>query len=690
MAARAPASGAARKQRQAAGEPLRAPSKQELAKARETALAKKTAELPDAVKEALHGKAPEAAVSLVLHDKGLDSAEFLSIFRSLKTLDFSFNQLTSTSGLETLQGLKQLLLYENQLSSISDVLYITSLQELSLEGNKMTELPQLMALRNLRSLNVSGNQLEALEPRSFKGLAQLTTLRAERNRIKDIRGVGSCPALLELTLASNDLRRLDGIQHCTQLQDLVLDGNPLGSLAHLRPLGPALDALSLSECRLTSVAALPDGLEALAELYLQGNELASVEGLAAKCPALETLDLSDNLLTDPESAKREVSALGGTLADLLLRGNPMIGTTVPHDEYRAQFCRAAGPALQTLDGAAVTLGDRHGGEAGPGRPGAGGGADVLRLDGDDDGGIGGDVGGGGDGGVERELAAYMQRMKISAPAEALEGMGVDPVLLAEATSAARRGGRPSTASRPTTAQAMGAKVGGGPPLMHARTSQRTGAGDGKRVIGAEEFARSAQEFRDAMDGYAQRMRQVVEELQRDMEDDAETLLERLKKENRLDGPNPISVEFPQFPKFEVMLPRLPAREPDDAGATSSEQARAARKAVEEAIGPAPALPSRDGAREDRGAGGGGGARARKQAGSGEGAEAQGGAEEKGFRGKVDLSMRGLRPEGGFVVNRLKKGRGGVLRGGARRSRRRPRPRASRRPRPPRRRRPAPA
>jgi len=365
-------------------------------------------------------------------------------------------------------------------------------------------------------------------------------------------------------LTSNRIRSLAPLQHCTKLQDVHVGSNhltPAGIHAGLKKIARTLDTLNLTDNNLENLDGLPDGLVGLGELYVARNHLTTLKGsnVATKCPSLETFDMGHNLCTQVENILTELRRM--SLVDLILAPSPMIGTTLLEEEYRSTVCGAL-PSLQTLDGETVSMLDRHGGGSG----GSGGNAEVFRLDGT------AAAAAAAAASSEGQTTAYMETSSSIHEEAAAVGRSAITTpkpppppppprgvpLLVETLKPPNRPGtgtaRAST-SRPTTAQALGSGTFVGNPLMHVKASTRTGVGTGRRIMTPEEFERSSKEFRNALDGYRDRMSSIFRQVREDLGEESDELLEKLKKDGTLYEP-PITAGLPDVPQLEAIAPSV--------------------------------------------------------------------------------------------------------------------------------------
>lgn len=224
----------------------------------------------------------------------------------LRSLDLSFNALTSIEPLPTLPDLRQLKLYGNQIGSVRGLAGCPALETLSIHANRLqpgngdssspgeslaslqqlatlridsnprlgdggVHALQLAALPRLTELNASGVGLTSTE--ALRGVRALTTLQLDRNRLGSPMGVPPLSPLSALSTASRSLSELH----------LGWNGLRDASLAALAPLS-SLITLRLNDNRLASLAQLPI-FRRLVELDVCRNRITSLAALGLPPPS---------------------------------------------------------------------------------------------------------------------------------------------------------------------------------------------------------------------------------------------------------------------------------------------------------------------------------------------------------------------------------------------------------------------
>jgi hypothetical protein len=155
-----------------------------------------------------------------------NSDEHLQLLLQVRQLDLSFNSLYTIRGLEGLTHLTVLNISNNGLRSLGGGLPLT-----------------------LTELDASHNCLGSLQDAALLPLQSLTSLNVSFNNLADLRGVPNATAQLAyLDARSNRLSSLQGIEHCAQLLTLHAEANLLREVADVASLKclPRLTAVFLA------------------------------------------------------------------------------------------------------------------------------------------------------------------------------------------------------------------------------------------------------------------------------------------------------------------------------------------------------------------------------------------------------------------------------------------------------------
>jgi len=249
---------------------------------------------------------------------------------NLRSLDLSYNNLRQVEGLKGMCRLRELKLYGCQISRISGLEPCVSLVSLHLDDNCINAVEGLDALKLLEYLNLDNNKIQRLG----KGIMRLTKLRelhVARNRLVSLEGVAGLGALEVLTAGSNQIQEIspEQVKGLVRLDEMRLEGNLLGSLSFLKEVAgsaqslPNLATLDVSCNQITAEAlrGLPC-LPQLAELNLAENRIEDIPaGVANSWQSLEILDLSRNQLQRTEQLEPLKQLV--SLRELALQGNPV-------------------------------------------------------------------------------------------------------------------------------------------------------------------------------------------------------------------------------------------------------------------------------------------------------------------------------------------------------------------------------
>jgi Leucine-rich repeat (LRR) protein len=168
----------------------------------------------------------------------------LESFPTLRSLNLSFNALTSLRGIEAAVDLRELKAYGNHIASLQGIEKCKKLERLLLNSNDLTE--------------------SAINAGAGGGISEckfLKQLRLDHNRLSATTGLAGlfdkCLSLQDLDISDNyDIRSLNGLK-LRMLMTLRASGNAISDVAILHLVGvPALEELHLDRNRITSVAGL--------------------------------------------------------------------------------------------------------------------------------------------------------------------------------------------------------------------------------------------------------------------------------------------------------------------------------------------------------------------------------------------------------------------------------------------------
>eukprot|EP00897_Mesotaenium_endlicherianum_P010105 jgi/Mesen1/9122/ME000058S08616 len=231
---------------------------------------------------------------LILRDNLLQSILPLASFSSLLTLDVSYNEISSLSGVSNAcPGLRELYVANNQVAKIEELSHLTNLQLLELGSNKLKVMENLEALTGLRELWLGRNRIRAVD---MRGLTSLVKISVQSNRLTSMLGFEACVLLEELYLSHNWITKMEGLETLTSLRVLDVSGNRIAALQGL------------------------DTLTRLEDLWVNDNAIASLEGVetALKGPQLSlvTLYLERNPCCAPSSSAAPVPGGGAHVAKL--------------------------------------------------------------------------------------------------------------------------------------------------------------------------------------------------------------------------------------------------------------------------------------------------------------------------------------------------------------------------------------
>ena len=205
------------------------------------------------------------------------------------------------------------------------------LRSIDMSSNRIQRMLGLEAHHALVSLDLSHNSIGAIE--GLDGLTRLQALRLHHNHLTRCGGVEALCQLQVLDLNNNDLTSIAELRHCTALTELDVSCNALAEL----------DDIS--------------SLRRLAALSLRGNLLKLLDRLP-HClpPSLRTLDLARNSIGDV-SELQNLAAMH-SLVEVDVSENVFAATAAQRGFSYRPLAVAIAPALQALDGEAVTRAER--------------------------------------------------------------------------------------------------------------------------------------------------------------------------------------------------------------------------------------------------------------------------------------------------------------------------------------------
>ena len=308
--------------------------------------------------------------SVTLTNDGLDSAEGLSVFKNITTLDLSCNNLSDLSGLEGMP-LDFLTVSENRLRDISALDGCSTLYSVTLDNNLIEDISPLSACTKVSTVILGNNRISDLSP--LEGHTEIKTLSLCCNDISDITPISCCTELTRLDLHSNRLSNLDaleemihlkwlsasdneitdisGLVNTTQLQAIYLKGNSISDISPLAGNAAVTEYLFLGANSIEDISPL-EGFAAIKSLSVFENSIADISALSCMtkiqyfsaygnriediyalggCTELYVTDLADNMISD-------ISPLSATKAEkrvLLLQNNRIsdISSLAPLTNY---------------------------------------------------------------------------------------------------------------------------------------------------------------------------------------------------------------------------------------------------------------------------------------------------------------------------------------------------------------------
>ncbi|SEO19091.1 COR domain-containing protein [Mucilaginibacter sp. OK283] len=206
---------------------------------------------------------------------GISDLSFISTYKNLRHLDFSYNKIEKIEGLDDMTSLEYLQLNNNQIKELSGVENLVSLKKLFLSNNKIEHITALKNLYSLIELLLSGNQIR--EIKGLEGLKSLYRLFIYSNQIKEIKGLENLNSLQQLYIYNNQIKEIKGLENLKSLQQLHIHSNQIREIKGLENL-INLRKLDLSYNRIQKLAGL-ENLDCLTLLDLSSNEISDIEPL---------------------------------------------------------------------------------------------------------------------------------------------------------------------------------------------------------------------------------------------------------------------------------------------------------------------------------------------------------------------------------------------------------------------------
>ena len=237
---------------------------------------------------------------LTIHDRTLDSLDFLSTMTVLEDLDLSGCDLPDDlNAIATLPALKQLNLSGCGISTISSLSMATGLTHLNVSSNAIGDVSVLTNMPLLSVVDLSHNAVTDLS--CVTVLPQLMELNVSYNSISSVGPVGVCTLLKKLDITNNQVVDISALSALTSLTHFYAGYNLLENVDVLVGC-VGMQELNISHNALTDITAL-GSLVNLEFFDFSYNDITVLPTLPTSC-ALNTINGEHNFMED-------VSALGG-------------------------------------------------------------------------------------------------------------------------------------------------------------------------------------------------------------------------------------------------------------------------------------------------------------------------------------------------------------------------------------------
>ena len=276
----------------------------------------------------------------------------ISILKRIIKLNFSNNNLSKISGLDSLDRLEKLILYNNKIESINGVQKLEKLKELILNSNQIRSIGSLDSLVHLEKLDLGGNLIEKIENleankgilylvlfsnyikkiENLEKLVNLTSLDLSQNYISEIENLDKLTYLAELYLTNNQISKIQNLDKLTKLYELHLDSNQIKKIENLECLSNLI-LLSLDLNQISKIENL-DKLTKLLQLNLTENQIYKIENID-KLIKLRYLKIDRNKIENfSEISSEFITQIKRQHLGVKINDNPFIGKDgISNDDY---------------------------------------------------------------------------------------------------------------------------------------------------------------------------------------------------------------------------------------------------------------------------------------------------------------------------------------------------------------------
>ncbi|XP_019951602.2 fibromodulin [Paralichthys olivaceus] len=239
--------------------------------------------------------------AMYCHNRNLQHVPYVP--SHIKYVYLQHNQITGIQDgvFDNATNLVWVVLFHNQLNSdkIGKNVFskLKNLDRLLLDHNELTHVPPNLP-KSITDLRLGHNKISKILPRSFEGMANLTSLQLQANVIEDLQGVfKGLKSLILLDMRKNKLRTIpDNLPE--RLQQLYLEFNSIESVpAGFFTMYPKLQFVRLAHNKLTDKG-LPSNvfnISTLTELDLSFNKLEKIPVVSRN---LENLYLQANKIKE--------------------------------------------------------------------------------------------------------------------------------------------------------------------------------------------------------------------------------------------------------------------------------------------------------------------------------------------------------------------------------------------------------
>lgn len=189
--------------------------------------------------------------SIALDSFGLSDISLLAVFRNVRELSLTWNNIEDLSPLRELTELRSLNLMRNNIKDISPLQNLENITELNVSGFPAFVNHMLPVLGEIaEALGLNGNDIHDLS--ALANMKSLRKIDAMYNDVENIDPIRNLPVLEYVNLSSNSIRTMKDFSSKT-LRELYLRDNPLEEVNFIVG-NPNLRVVDLAETDVSDVS----------------------------------------------------------------------------------------------------------------------------------------------------------------------------------------------------------------------------------------------------------------------------------------------------------------------------------------------------------------------------------------------------------------------------------------------------